>query len=189
MPKLKDLRGKRFGGLIVLDEKPIRINKVIYWNCRCDCGNQKLIFSGNLVQGKVKSCGCQHYRKDGVNERLVNIFKGMKQRCYYAQHERYKSYGGRGIKICDEWLNDRKKFYDWALSNGYKDNLSIDRIDVDGDYEPNNCRWVTMKVQQNNRTNNRKIIINGKTKTASQWAEEYGITHGAFVWRYENNKI
>lgn len=193
MPKLKDLRGKKFGRLTVLNEKPIRKNNQTLWKCKCECGKEKYVFMGNLTKGKVNSCGCllQEARKNRKkqNKRLIHIFSHMKQRCYNKKSNVFKHYGGRGIKICDEWLNNSKKFYDWALSNGYKDNLTIDRINVNGNYEPSNCRWVTMKVQQNNRTNNRKITINGKTKTASQWAEKYGLTHEGFMWKYKNNKV
>lgn len=154
MPKLKDLRNKKFGDLIVLNESYMRINNATYWKCKCSCGNEKPIFSGNLILGKATSCGCKKQKTQFV--RLRRIFNNMKQRCYNPLHTRYKDYGGRGIKICDEWLSDHKTFYDWAIKNDYTDNLSIDRIDNDGNYEPSNCRWVTMKVQQNNRRNNIK---------------------------------
>lgn len=183
MPKLIDLRGKRFGRLTVLNDKYIRKNNATYWKCQCDCGNQKLISSGNLMQGKTKSCGCLQHKDYEVDKRLVTIFKGMRQRCYYPKHKGYKRYGGRGIKICDEWLNDRTKFYRWSLENGYRNDLTIDRIDNNGNYEPTNCRWVSIKEQENNRTNNHKITINGQMRTIAQWAEMYGITHQGFYDR------
>lgn len=110
------------------------------------------------------------------HKRLIKIFNAMKQRCSNPKDTRYKNYGARGITICDEWLNDSKKFYDWANNNGYNDNLSIDRIDVKGNYEPLNCRWVTQVEQQNNKRNNHFIEFNGKRKTIAQWARYYGIT-------------
>lgn len=132
MPKLKDLRGKKFGRLTVLNEKPIRKNNQTLWKCKCECGKEKYVFMGNLTKGKVNSCGCllQEARKNRKkqNKRLIHIFSHMKQRCYNKKSNVFKHYGGRGIKICDEWLNNSKKFYDWALSNGYKDNTNKRKI-------------------------------------------------------------
>ena len=101
----------------------------------------------------------------------------MKTRTTNKNCPEYKNYGGRGIKICDEWLSDFRKFYYWSINNGYKDELTIDRIDVNGNYEPSNCRWTTQKVQQNNRTNNHNITYNGETHTMKQWAERLGIKY------------
>lgn len=191
--KIKDIRGQIFGKLTVTNNEPIRIKGQTYWKCRCICGNEKYIFVGNLRSGTTISCGCllEEARKNRKKQskRLIHIFSNMKRRCYNAKDLHYKYYGARGIGICSEWLNNSKAFYSWAIENGYSDNLTIDRINVNGDYKPSNCRWVTMKVQQNNRTNNRKITLKGETKTASQWAEEYGITHEGFMWRYRHNKI
>lgn len=189
MPKLKDLRGKKFGKLIVLNEKPIRKNNQTLWKCRCSCGNEKYIYANNLNSGMTKSCGCLLKKSNKASKRLVQIFSDMKQRCYNKRNKAYKNYGNRGITICKEWLENNETFYDWAMENGYKDNLTIDRIDNNEGYKPNNCRWVTIKTQQNNKRNNRKITLNGETKTASQWAEKYGITHEGFMWRYRNNKV
>ncbi len=189
--KIKDIRGQTFGKLIVTDNDPIRRKGQTYWKCRCICGNEKYIFVGNLRSGATVNCGClekKRYCKTKY-KRLIRILNHMKQRCYNVKNPNYKHYGARGIKICDEWLNDSRKFYKWAEENGYNDSLTIDRIDVNGNYEPRNCRWTTMKIQENNRTNNRKITLNGETKTVSQWAEEYGITHEGFMWRYRHNKV
>lgn len=108
-------------------------------------------------------------------KRLIVIRHSMYCRCYYPSTHGYERYGGRGIKICDEWINNPQSFYDWAINNGYDKNLTIDRIDVNGNYEPSNCRWVTKEVQDNNRRTNRKITYKGKTKNLSQWAREYNI--------------
>lgn len=97
-------------------------------------------------------------------------------RCYYPTTNGYQRYGGRGIKMCDEWINEPESFYTWSINNGYKKGLTIDRIDVNGNYEPSNCRWVTKEAQDNNRRNNRKITFNEQTKTLSQWAREYNIS-------------
>ena len=105
------------------------------------------------------------------NTRLYCIWKGIKQRCFDTKFKEYKYYGGRGIKVCNEWRTDFMAFYNWAMANGYKDALTIDRINVNGNYEPSNCRWICQKEQQNNRRNNRLITYNGETHTISEWAE------------------
>lgn len=108
-------------------------------------------------------------------KRLITIRHSMYCRCFYPATHGYERYGGRGIKICEEWLNEPNSFYEWAINNGYEKDLTIDRIDVNGNYEPSNCRWVTKEVQDNNRRNNRKITYKGETKTLSQWAKQYKI--------------
>lgn len=123
-------------------------------------------------------------RKHGLNEtRIYKTWVRMKVRCYNQNHDRYKNYGGRGITVCDEWKNDFKKFYEWAMKNGYSDDLTIDRIDVNGNYEPSNCRWITNKEQCNNRRNNHFITYNGKTQTVSEWAEEIGLDYNTLLVR------
>lgn len=194
---VKDLRGQKFGRLIVLDNEPIRIKGQTYWNCKCICGNEGYIFSGNLTKRKIQSCGCllDEHRKElykyaikynkkhpSKTRRLYGVYSLMKRRCYNSNCKAYKNYGARGIKICDEWLEDFMNFYNWAITNGYDINAkrgiyTIDRIDVNGNYEPSNCRFITIKQQQNNRTNNRLITFNGKTKTVAQWCEYYGISY------------
>ena len=99
----------------------------------------------------------------------------MHERCYCENHQQFKDYGGRGIIICDEWKNDFNSFYEWALNNGYQDNLTIDRINNNGNYEPENCKWSTRKEQSNNQRTNRLLTYNNKTQTVSQWAEEVGL--------------
>ena len=108
-------------------------------------------------------------------KRLITIRHSMYCRCYYSTTNGYERYGGREIKMCDEWINNPESFYNWAINNGYKKDLTLDRIDVNGNYEPSNCRWATKEVQDNNRRNNRKITYNGETKTLSQWSREYNI--------------
>ena len=127
--------------------------------------------------------------KDGVfPKRLKQIFGGMKQRCYNPNFKRYKDYGGRGITICDEWLDNRIKFYEWSENNGYTSELTIDRIDYNGNYEPNNCRWVTYAEQANNRKDNVYIEYNGEIKTQSQWSKELGVSIGGIKNRLEKGK-
>ena len=159
-----DLTGQRFGKLTVIK----RSENKEYQNCRqthvqflcqCDCGNKVVVTSNNLRTGHTQSCGCEKIqlvvnrsKKHGMtNTRLYGVWNTMRQRCLNPNNHKYKNYGGRGIKVCDEWLHDFMAFYDWSMDNGYKPGLTIDRINNDGNYEPNNCRWTTMKVQNNNR--------------------------------------
>lgn len=121
-------------------------------------------------KSKAPHPNCTH----GLSKtRLYRIFKKMKDRCYLPSTDSYKYYGARGIKICDEWLSDFTKFYNWALENGYADDLTIDRKNVDGNYEPSNCKWATPKEQGNNRRDCRYITINGRTRTFAEWCEYY----------------
>lgn len=179
MAKIKELEGLKIGKLTVLNEY-YKKGKHTYWKCRCECGKEKLIYSHNLISGKTKSCGCIKNKHIGgyksKSKRLVKIFIGMKQRCYNPNAINYKKYGAKGVKICNDWLNDSRKFYEWSENNGYNDNLTIDRIDTRGNYEPDNCRWVTYKEQNNNTTRNRLITRNGITKTVSEWANYYGVS-------------
>lgn len=123
----------------------------------------------------------QEHHKNWVHgkepQRLYIAWSNMRRRCYQKQNKKYRSYGGRGIKVCDEWLHDFRAFREWSVNNGYDDNLTLDRIDVDGNYEPSNCRWVTQKIQQNNRSNNRKIEYNGELHTMAEWSDITGIPY------------
>lgn len=179
--KIKDLTGKRFGKLIAVSidhRKGCRT----YWKCVCDCGNSRIVSTDHLRNGDTTDCGCyrkhiSHYEKHGMSQtRLYTIWSLMKRRCLNSSTKEYKSYGGRGITLCDEWL-ESKSFIDWALDNGYSDNLTLDRIDNDGNYCPENCRWVSRKVQSENRRSNRFITYNGETKTITQWAEDNGLKY------------
>ena len=122
-----------------------------------------------------------------VSKRLRRIYINMVQRCYNSNNTTYKYYGNRGIIVCNEWLNDRYKFFQWALDNGYEENLTIDRKDVDGNYEPSNCRWATMKEQANNKTSNHFLEIDGETKTITQWSEENNLSPSTFVKRFSTS--
>jgi hypothetical protein len=153
--------------------------------CRCDCGTEKTIAKNALTTGKVVSCGCK--RQECFNElnakkrvpqyyvNLLHIYNGMKARCYDPKSIRYNRYGGRGISICDEWLNDINVFRKWAIDNGYHPGLSIDRIDNDGNYCPENCRWVEPSEQLCNYSKNVYVEFNGKRQTLAQWSRELGM--------------
>ncbi|MCI8374909.1 MAG: hypothetical protein HFI29_05660 [Lachnospiraceae bacterium] len=188
MSKLIDLTGQRFGRLVVLEKADSDKSGNTMWKCRCDCGTIKKVNSSKLRSGETKSCGC--LRKEttakinkgnksrithGMSRtRLYRAWGNMKHRCSPSCPLKcYDSYYGRGIRVCDEW-KDFAAFADWALKNGYTDELTIDRIDNDGNYEPGNCRWVTREVQDNNRSNSRYITYKGKTLTVTQWAREIG---------------
>lgn len=120
--------------------------------------------------------------------RIYKIYVGMKDRCYNSNNGNYVNYGGRGIKICEEWLKDARVFYEWAINNGYKDNLSIDRIDVNGNYEPNNCRWITLAEQQRNKRTNLKITYQNKTQTLAEWSKELGVSATCISSRIKRGK-
>lgn len=174
MPKLIDLTGKRFGRLTVVERGQTTSNTM--WRCKCDCGNETIVAYGNLKSGRTKSCGCLYNERHGKSHtRLYSIWVGMKTRCNNPNHHEWSNYGGRGIAICDEWQNDFISFYNWAMYNGYADNLTLDRKDNNKGYSPENCRWSTNKEQQNNRRSNHTITYNGKTQTIKQWADELGI--------------
>ena len=192
MPKpMIDLTGQRFGRLTVIRRDESR-KKAAYWLCRCDCGKEKVVQGCHLRSGATVSCGCLHMENafksnwsthGGSGTRLYAEWIGMKGRCCNKRNKRYPDYGGRGIKVCSEWLDSFEAFREWALANGYQDDLTIERKDVNGDYCPENCCWATQKEQQNNRRNNHYLTYQGRRQTIKQWAEETGINEVAIYSR------
>jgi len=189
-----DLTGQKFGLLTVLSKSDKTRGKRnrIAWKCLCECGKEVLVVGEQLRYGVTKSCGClkrkiakDNHTKHGFanKERLYTIWRHIRGRCSDKNDKRYKNYGGRGITVCDEWLNSYLSFRNWAMENGYNDNLTIDRIDVNGNYEPSNCRWATQKEQANNMTTNHLLELNGEIMNIKQWSERIGIKYMTILYR------
>lgn len=185
----KDISGQRYGRLTAMYLSKIDENGASVWRCVCDCGNEVDVTVSRLTTGNTRSCGCLH--KERVSEgakiahtkhgkhgsRLYFVWKNMKGRCNNSNRKDYYRYGGRGIAVCAEWSDNYDMFYEWAMKNGYADDLTLDRIDVDKDYCPENCRWTNMKNQCNNTSRNRMLTYKGRTQTVAQWASEMNINY------------
>lgn len=198
MAKFIDLTGEKFGRLTVIKRVESHIEpsggRRTMWLCKCTCGNTKIIGARELTRGYTKSCGCLHNEKTKqrttkhgkINTRIYKIWLSMKQRCLRPSNPYYENYGARGIKVCDRWLdfenfyNDMYKSYVKHIKEFGEKDTTLDRIDVNGNYEPNNCRWATFKEQQNNRTNNHYIYYKGENLTISQLSEKYNIDQHVF---------
>jgi len=176
--KSKELTGKRFGKLIATSKTNNRKHGSIVWECQCDCGNLTKVTAQHLLANDTKSCGCWRREapkitkrthgdtRDGKRTKLYQVWGSMIQRCTNPNRDKYKWYGGRGIRVCAEWLDSYQAFKDWALSHGYADNLTIDRTNNDGNYEPKNCHWVTKldninKQKEDQQIRNMQIFLLG----------------------------
>lgn len=187
-----NLTGQKFGKLVVIRKAEKDKWGNYQWECKCDCGKHVIVRGFSLRKGKTKSCGClkgkHRHTKHNKKERIYVIWDNMKQRCKNPNNPAYKHYGGRGIAICNEWLSDFINFYNWSMEHGYQENLTIDRIDANGNYEPTNCRWVDMKKQQNNRTNNHYINYNNQIHTLKEWSEILRVAETTIQKRLKRGK-
>ena len=190
MGSFKDITGRVYGRLTVIERVENDKHGQARWKCLCDCGNYTVAVTSELNRGNVRSCGCLsreiskkvNFKHGFKNTRLYRVWDSMKKRCYNPNSQGYKYYGGKGITICDEWKNNFKSFHDWAFANGYDENAeymkcTIDRIDTNGNYEPSNCRWVDVKSQERNRKNNIFITYKNETHCIGEWAEILGINY------------
>ena len=195
-----DLTGKRFGRIVVIERTRKEHSKKTFFRCICDCGKEKTFQSSDLIRGKIKSCGCwkaEHMKKLGkehithgmTDSRLYHIWRGLRTRCNFDKSKDYNNYGGRGINVCEEWKNSFQNFYDWAIKNGYQEHLTIDRIDVNGNYCPENCRWADIDTQARNKRNTVNITINGETKCSADWSRILGISRHTVKKRYLEGAI
>lgn len=196
MGKFIDLTGQKFGRLTAIEVAGSTPTMGVLWKCLCECNQEVFVPSGQLRSGRTKSCGCLHKdlaKHQGIKhmkfgDRIRRIRALMIGRCYNKNNIRYKNYGSRGIFVCEEWLSKKfglLNFYNWAIENGYRDDLTIDRIDNDGPYAPWNCRWATYEQQANNTRRNKIIEYNGEIRTVSEWSKITGINRSAIVHRIE----
>lgn len=185
------LENLRFGYLTVICENGRTNRGDVLWRCKCDCGNIILVKSVNLSHGYVKSCGCMttnmiREKNSGhglCDTKLYSVWGGMKSRCYDSKNREYNNYGGRGINVCEEWKKDFVSFYTWAINNGFRDDLTIDRIDNNKGYSPDNCRWITNREQQRNKRNTIYLTYGGIEKSLSEWSEVTGISRSTIKSR------
>lgn len=188
--KSLDLKGKKFHKLLVIEKVQNQKHKTM-WKCLCDCGRITFASTSNLNANRVKSCGCLRNEKliersTSHNQRHTNLYevwKTMKQRCFNPNNKVYKNYGGRGITVCDDWKDNFTSFYEWSMENGYKQGLTIDRIDNNSHYCHQNCRWTDRITQANNSRWNKHITIDGKDDTLANWLRFYNIKYYKYYKR------
>lgn len=179
--------GNIYGNFKILElDKSQHETRGYYYKCKCLKCNNVIIKSSTEIRKRRQCKECMIANKI-PNKRIYSIYRGMKDRCLNKNNKRYHCYGKRGIKICEEWLSTPEKFYDWAITNGYEDNLTIDRIDNNGNYEPNNCRWVSKKTQANNRSTNKFIYIEDKKYSLKEFSEKFNISYSKVKQCYKDN--
>lgn len=187
MGAYKDLTNQKFGKLVCKKDVGRTKNGNVLWKCKCECGNYTVVDSGSLKTGNTKSCGCMRnkrlenfgelQKKHGMYDtKIYKVWSAMKQRCLNKNDKAYKNYGERGISVCKEWL-DFEPFYEWAVNNGYKKGLTLERIDNNGNYCPKNCTWIPKGKQSSNTRNCIELTYKGKTKIMKEWAEELDIPY------------
>lgn len=185
MFKGKDITSERFGSLTALHVTGKNVSGSYIWMCKCDCGDYKEVYVTRLLNGKTAHCGCLTKVKNPVaNERLFHIWQGIKTRCFNPNAKEYKDYGGRGITLFSAWINDYKAFREWAYSNGYSDELTIDRINNNSGYYPENCRWITLTEQQSNKRNNVFVNYNDEKITLAELSRRTNIGLTSLHQRY-----
>ena len=194
MKKAIDLTGQVFGRLTVLERVKLPTSEYVVWLCKCSCGRMTKVRSYHLRKGRIVSCGC--YQKEMTSKarrthgetktRLYGIWVGMKRRCYWEGDKCYYIYGSRGITVCDEWKNSFEAFRDWALEHGYSEKLTIDRIDVNGNYEPSNCRWVTIKEQNRNKTTTKIVEYHGTKDVFVDMCRKLNVNESTIQSRMKN---
>lgn len=188
--------GKRYGRLVVSNLDHVH-NRTTYWKCECDCGNTAVVCRGGLTSGDIISCGCyrtEHKHEFGKThglsrDPLYTVWGGMVQRCTNKNAANYERYGGRGITICPEWRDNFKSFYDWSIQHGYETGLTLDRKNNDLGYDPDNCRWITRKQQQNNTRANHFVTHNGKTHSIAEWSRILGVNHETLRYRVNHGNM
>lgn len=180
--------GEKYGKLTVLEySNKKRPNGARIYKCKCECGNITYVDVYSLRNGNTRSCGCLTKTQGGkatLNKRLHNCWCDMRSRCYNVNNKAYEHYGGRGIIVCDDWKEDYQAFYNWSMNNGYNDMLTLDRIDVNKNYSPNNCRWANWETQRNNKRTTIKITINNITKSLKQWCRYLNLNYSMVYARY-----
>ena len=188
MKKIEIKQGDKFGKWTIIEEitpkiiseKPRRM-----FRCQCECGNISEVQLACLRNGHSTSCGCEQRKRASIAN---STWKNMKKRCNYPNASEYENYGGRGISVCKEWSNNFQSFYDWAINNNWSKELTIDRIDTNGNYCPENCRWANVETQMNNMTKNHYIKYNGDTYTLSTLAKHLNIPYNIIRYRLSNCK-
>lgn len=193
MAKFLDITGDKYGKLVVL-EYGYKKDKKNYWKCVCECGKETTVSINSLRTGNSKSCGClqkeiaKKYRHSTTHgkfgTRIYQTWSAMKSRCYNSKVDSYKRYGARGITVCEDWKNDFTKFYEWAMNNGYEDDLTIERLNANGNYSPNNCTFIPGNQQSNNRRCSIFVKIGNETRNITGWEKATGIGRMTLYRRY-----